>query len=263
MNDTREARRGFLKAGAVGAVALAAANASAADEPKPQPVPRTQKSTLDGMSVDVLVVGGGPAGIGAALGAAKAGADTLLIENHAFFGGVGAWCLGMPINQMRPGGKARSKVHELVIDKLKAYGEQAVRIGTHDLWCNVDYLKVAVLDALDEVGCKYLVHTQAVDAVVENNRIAGVVVGTKQGLATIRAKAIVDCTGDADIAHFRRSRDDEGARRAIAQHAMPERYERDARAGAQGGYAPDGPRCQGEVSTDPKRLGPETGVEQP
>ena len=81
-------------------------------------------------------------------------------------------------------------------------GDQAVRIGSHQLYCNVDYLKVAVLDALDEVGCKYLVHTQAVDAVVENNRITGVVAGTKEGLATIRARAFVDCTGDADVACF-------------------------------------------------------------
>ena len=51
---------------------------------------------------EVLVVGGGPAGIGAALGAARAGVKTLLLENHAFFGGVASWCLGMPINQMRP-----------------------------------------------------------------------------------------------------------------------------------------------------------------
>ncbi|GAH76966.1 unnamed protein product, partial [marine sediment metagenome] len=70
---------------------------------------------------DVLVVGGGPAGIGAALGAAGKGASTLLIEHHAFFGGVAAWCLGMPINQMRPGSKPRSKVHELVLEKLQVY----------------------------------------------------------------------------------------------------------------------------------------------
>jgi len=151
---------------------------------------------------DVLVVGGGPAGIGAALGAGRTGAETLLIENHGFFGGVASWCLGMPINQMRPGSQPRSKVHELIIEKLMAYGEQAVKIGQHQLWCNVDYLKVAVLDALDEVGCKYLVHTRAVDAVVEGNRITGVVVATKEGLTTISPKAIVDCTGDADVAYF-------------------------------------------------------------
>lgn len=151
---------------------------------------------------DVLVVGGGPAGIGAALGAARKGARTLLIENHGFFGGVASWCLGMPINQMRPDSQPRSKIHELIISKLQAYGDQAVRIGQHQLWCNVDYLKVAVLDALDEVGCKYLVHTQAVEAVVEDNRITGVVVATKNGLADIRAKIFVDCTGDADVAYF-------------------------------------------------------------
>ncbi|MHC4742130.1 MAG: FAD-dependent oxidoreductase, partial [Planctomycetota bacterium] len=151
---------------------------------------------------DVLVVGGGPAGIGAALGAAGSGANTLLIEHHAFFGGVAAWCLGMPINQMRPGNQARSKYHELILEKLRAYGDQAVRVGEHQLWCNVDYLKVAILDALDQFGCKYLVHTRAIDAVVKRNRIAGVVVATKRGPAVIEAKAVVDCTGDADVAYY-------------------------------------------------------------
>jgi hypothetical protein len=108
----------------------------------------------------------------------------------------------MPINQMRPQSKPRSAVHELLIEKLLAYGEQAVYIGQHQLYCNVDYLKVAVLDALDEVGCKYLVHLSAVDAVVEGNRVTGVIVGTKKGLAMIRAKVVVDCTGDADVAYF-------------------------------------------------------------
>ncbi|MHC4546302.1 MAG: FAD-dependent oxidoreductase, partial [Planctomycetota bacterium] len=97
----------------------------------------------------VLVVGGGPAGIGAALGAARTGVKTLLIETCGFFGGVAAWSLGMPINQMRPERKPRSEIHELVIEKLLAYGDQAIYIGQHQLYCNVDYLKVAVLDALD------------------------------------------------------------------------------------------------------------------
>ena len=151
---------------------------------------------------DVLIVGGGPAGIGAAIGAAKRGASTLLIENLGFFGGIASFCLGMPINQMRPDGKSRSDVHELLIEKLLNYGDSAVNIGKHQLWCNVEYLKVAVLDALDEVGCKYLVHTPAVDTVVENNRVVGVIAATKQGLVTIRAKAVVDCTGDADVSYF-------------------------------------------------------------
>jgi flavin-dependent dehydrogenase len=136
--------------------------------------------------VDVLVAGGGPAGIGAALAAARAGAKTLLIENHSFFGGVAAWALGMPINQVRPGGKPRSAIHELLIRKLAAYGDQAVAMGQHELWCNVEYLKVAVLDALDEAGVPYLVHVRAADALVERNRVAGAVIATKRGLMTVR-----------------------------------------------------------------------------
>lgn len=151
---------------------------------------------------EVLVVGGGPAGLGAALGAARKGSKTLLIEKHGFLGGTASFCLGMPINQMRPGGQPRSSVHELVIEKLQAYGDLAVSIGDHELWCNVEYLKVAALDALDAAGCRYLVRAQAVDAIVEDDRVVGVVIGTKQGLLSIHAKVVVDCTGDGDVACF-------------------------------------------------------------
>ena len=151
---------------------------------------------------DVLVVGGGPAGIGAAIAAARTGAQTLLLERHGFFGGIGSFCVGMPINQMRPGGKNRSAVHDLVIDRLRSYGDQAVRVGSHELSCNVEYLKVAVLDVLDEVGCKYFVHAQVAGALVEGGRVVGVVVATKQGLVEVRAKVVIDCTGDADVAFF-------------------------------------------------------------
>ncbi|UCD27431.1 MAG: FAD-dependent oxidoreductase [Planctomycetota bacterium] len=203
MSQYRNNRRTFLKKFGASAAALSAPSGLfAAGAPADERLLPKRSHHLDGYTTDVLVVGGGPAGIGAALAAARQGAKTLLIENHAFFGGVAAWSLGMPMNQMRPARKPRSDVHELILKKLLALGDQAVRLGKHQFYCNVDYLKVAVLDALDEVNCKYLVHTQAVDAVVENNRITGVVVGTKEGLATIRAKAIIDCTGDADVAYF-------------------------------------------------------------
>jgi hypothetical protein len=190
----------ILGGAGLAAGALAAGPASAAEGAASSIRPGQRHALLD--EVDVLVVGGGPAGIGAALGAARKRARTLLVENHAFFGGVGAWALGMPINQVRPGGRPRSAVHELLVRKIQAYGDQAVRMGKHELWCNVEYLKVAALDALDETGCQYLVHVRAADAIVENNRVAGVLVSTKRGLAAIRAKVAVDCTGDADVAYY-------------------------------------------------------------
>jgi ribulose 1,5-bisphosphate synthetase/thiazole synthase len=198
-------RRRLLSAGGSAAGAIAAASAlntsdALAAKPAPGPSVKTGLPVLD--TVDVLVVGGGPAGIGAALGAARKGARTLLIENHSFFGGVAAWALGMPINQVRPNGKPRSAVHELLVQKLQAYGDQAVRAGKHEFWCNVEYLKVAVLDALDEVGCRYLVHVRAADAIIENNRVVGVIIAAKQGLTAIRAKAVVDCTGDGDVSYY-------------------------------------------------------------
>lgn len=189
-NRAGVSRRKLLAASGAAAIAASAS----AQSPGPQfPV-------LD--TVDVLVAGGGPAGIGAALGAARGGARTLLIENHSFFGGVAAWALGMQMNQMRPQGQPRSAVHELLLGKLKDYGDQAVRFGVHEAWANVEYLKVAVLDALDEAGANYLVHMRAVDAIVERNRVTGVIAGTKRGLMSIRAKVVVDCTGDADVAYF-------------------------------------------------------------
>jgi len=154
------------------------------------------------LNTKVLIVGGGPAGIGAAIGAAKAGADTMLIENYGFFGGVAAFSIGMCMNQMRPNEKPRGFVHELILQKLQNYGTQSVRVSTHQFFANVEYLKAAVLDSLDEVGCKYLVHTNAVDATTKGNRITGVIISTKSGLMEIKADVVVDCTGDADIAYF-------------------------------------------------------------
>ena len=151
---------------------------------------------------DVLVVGGGPAGIGAALAAARAGARTLLLERHGFLAGVASYGLGMPINQMRPEGQPRGSIHELIIDRLKAYGPDAVQIVGHALVCNVQYLQVAVMDTLDAAGSEFLLHARVAEALTEGERVVGCVVATKEGLASISAGAIVDATGDADVSYF-------------------------------------------------------------
>jgi len=155
-----------------------------------------------GMQADVLVVGGGPAGVGAAIAAARAGADTLLLERYGFFGGVAAYGCGMPINQMRPAGVPRGAIHEAIIARLLDYGDDAVRVSDHALVCNVEYLKVAVMDALHEAGCRFRLHSRVVGAHVADGRITSVALATKTGTVEIEAGAVVDATGDADVAAY-------------------------------------------------------------
>lgn len=153
-------------------------------------------------NTDVIVAGGGPAGIAAAIACAKQGITPVLLENYGFFGGVAAWSMGMCMNQMRPFNEPRGFIHELLLEKLQNYGQQAVRVNTHQFWVNVEYLKIAILDLLDQFGVKYFVHTKVVDVIIKNNKISSVIISTKSGLKKIDTKVVVDCTGDADVAFF-------------------------------------------------------------
>ena len=93
-------RREFLSAtGTViaGGAALAASTVPALGQKPATPAIASRRPALG--ETDVLVVGGGPAGIGAALGAARKGAKTLLIENHSFFGGAATWSTSVPRTQ--------------------------------------------------------------------------------------------------------------------------------------------------------------------
>lgn len=150
----------------------------------------------------VLVVGGGTAGIGAAIGAARNGAETLIVERHGFFGGIASFGVGMRMNQMRPFEAPRSAVHESLIANLLAYGDRAALIRHHSVMPNVEYLKASIFDTLEQAGCRYLVHAAVVDAITENGRVTGVVLSTKHGLMHVSADVVVDCTGDADVTFF-------------------------------------------------------------
>src|SRR5665647_3631554 len=82
-------RRKFLTATGVSVLGIGGLKGQIA-----QSLEIVRKKRSNTIKTNVLVVGGGPAGIGAAVGSAKAGAKTLLIENYGFFGGVASWGIG-------------------------------------------------------------------------------------------------------------------------------------------------------------------------
>ena len=183
----------------------------------------------NGETYDVIVAGGGPAGIGATLAASVNGSKTLLLESRAFFGGVAGVSNWMPINRLFINGKSRGKIHDIFVNKLRSLGSDACRDGREswfigdDLYLNwddspapeggydrmldvdglhvhPDYLRLAILELLEEYGCHYMLLSPVTGARVEDHRVTSVFCEGKYGYNTYSAKVFVDCTGDGDLA---------------------------------------------------------------
>ncbi|MCL2058576.1 MAG: FAD-dependent oxidoreductase [Oscillospiraceae bacterium] len=161
-----------------------------------------------GARYDVIVAGGGPAGIGAALAASVRGARALLLEGRAYFGGVPVVSHWMPMNRVLQDGGGRGGAHDIFVKHIKALGGDAWRDGAKG-WVNgdnldihPDYHRLAVFNALEEVGCDYLLHSPVVGAEMDGNRVTGVKVQSKDGAVSYFAHSVVDATGDADVAYY-------------------------------------------------------------
>jgi hypothetical protein len=144
--------------------------------------------------VDVLVVGGGPAGVGAALAAGREGAKTLLVERHGMLGGM--WTAGL-INPLFEFHKKGWIVAEL-IQRLESEGAWRPHRSrnTFDIEVMVRLLETMMAEAKVE----FWYHVLMTDTVVEQGRVRGVVMESKAGREAVLAKVVVDCTGDGDVA---------------------------------------------------------------
>lgn len=156
---------------------------------------------------DVLVVGGGSAGSAAAIAAARKGADVVLVEKYGFLGGTGAMVLDTFYGFFTPGTVERKVVGgipDLVIEGLDRHGMLIKRPNTYGAGAGYTYdpevLKVVWDDLLAAAGVRVLLHTYFIDLSMDGPTIGTVIVGSPKGPRAIRAKCIVDASGDAHVA---------------------------------------------------------------
>ncbi|MEF3311353.1 FAD-dependent oxidoreductase [Paenibacillus sp. GYB004] len=152
---------------------------------------------------EVIVVGGGSAGIAAAAGAARNGARTLLIDAGPALGGelLSGMTIDGAINargEWIVGGVLGELIDEL--KKLDGY------VGAFNDWRLIRYLcvdpvamQIAVMNVLRKYGVDVLLHTTVEDVVMDGERMTGVVIRNKSGRSVLGAGAFVDCSGDGDV----------------------------------------------------------------
>lgn len=160
---------------------------------------------------DVVVLGGGPAGVAAATAAARHGARTLLIERYGFLGGMGTAAMVTNFCGLHAliGGEVRQIVHGIaddILDRLKqldGLNTPHVVLGkTAAQSYDVSAYKLALDDMVLGAGAAVRFHALAVGSVMARQRIRALLVETKSGRGAIAADQFIDCSGDADLAHW-------------------------------------------------------------
>lgn len=145
-------------------------------------------------TTEVLVVGSGPSGIGAALAAARGGVRTMLIEQGGTVGGIST--AGLMSHWT---GTADSRLYREILMRSAALNEGAIH-NKPVIQIDPEKLKMLYLEMLLEAGVEVQLYTFACGAVMEQNRICGVITESKSGREMIGADIVIDASGDGDIA---------------------------------------------------------------
>ena len=170
-------------------------------------------------NADVLIIGGGPAGVCAAISAARSGVSTVLVEEGGFCGGMATRGLVGPFMTCYDAeGKEMiiRGLFEEIVDRMVASGfaihPAEVMGGTaFTSWIKVGHdhvtpfeaegLKLILDEMLMEAGVKVLYHTTFLQPIMDEKKITGAVVASKSGIQGISAKMVIDATGDGDVAY--------------------------------------------------------------
>ena len=184
---------------------------------------------------DVLVVGGGPAGLAAAVAAARQGADTLLVERYPYLGGLASGGMVLVLDDMHNGTEVSVRGLAVeIIERMERYGLAVVpaeadrmeparstmaawrrwaRWGTFDFHTHTkphpivyaaafdpDGFKRASYDMVESAKVRLKLHSWFARTLVEDGAAAGIVVETKEGRQALKGKVVIDATGDLDVA---------------------------------------------------------------
>lgn len=192
-------RRQFMTRSATAALPAALMqSAGAADTPRPDPSavrePARELPVIE--SADVVVCGAGPAGVAAALCAARSGANTLLLEQHGCLGGI--WTAGLLAWLLDTDNK--TGIMAEIIQRMEAAGARTFTTGgTATNAYDVEVLKLLLESMCEEAGVRVRYHTRAAAAVVDDGRLTHVVTESKSGREAAAAKVFIDATGDGDL----------------------------------------------------------------
>lgn len=148
--------------------------------------------------IDVLVVGGGPAGIAAAVTASRQGSRVMLVERLGCLGGMGTAGLVPVFMKFSDGvNTLAGGIGEAILDRLRkaggSYPEQGLSI-------KAEVLKRVYDDLIIESGVQLYLETSLMAVEQQEGRVTDAIFHGKSGLFAVRAKVFIDCTGDGDLA---------------------------------------------------------------
>ena len=157
------------------------------------------------IEAEVIVIGGGPGGIGAAVAAARSGAETVMIERYAAPGGMALAGEVSPFMGNHINEKSLDRgVYLEWVARMQAYQPGEVVDGeafsVRNRTINKDVASLAAEDLLRDAGVKLIYHHHFFDCIKQDSALDAVVLFSKSGLTAAKGKIFIDCSGDADLA---------------------------------------------------------------